>query len=393
MHKNNKSFSLAVFVLLAGCGMKSTESNTQDIANPGNLDSENTLLWTADNAMHLGICPAGSVPTRQRCPSQARRALADVTTQLQTALQTEVAAATTLRDNEISALKERHPEIIKVRADLAALNQQMTQNETEVRNLTAEIATLTADIAIRDANIADYNTQIAELTRRIQATPANTELVLLKARFETERHQEVQEKAVKETRKAEATIEKQASETVLTQLRPVKAEYERILQVKLGQIQVDSTTLQTHLQTIANLQAEQAQSAAVVAKISDNGISYRGDLLDAASKRVIARLHLLVRSGSAVRVTGTNNILEVFYNNEWRGVCDDSFDTADAQVACRSMGKTLVRYVGDVTTSSSAFWLDDLQCRGTESSLMECSASPVGSHDCSASEHVTLECR
>jgi hypothetical protein len=38
--------------------------------------------------------------------------------------------------------------------------------------------------------------------------------------------------------------------------------------------------------------------------------------------------------------TATQGRLEILYNNQWGTVCDDGFNTQDAQVACRMLGQT-----------------------------------------------------
>lgn len=87
----------------------------------------------------------------------------------------------------------------------------------------------------------------------------------------------------------------------------------------------------------------------------------------------------------------TNGYLEVFHNEEWRGVCDDSFDELDGQVACRELGKTYVSW--STTSGPSAFWLDDLACTGNEGSLASCGHPDWGVHNCGAGENVNLICR
>ena len=37
-------------------------------------------------------------------------------------------------------------------------------------------------------------------------------------------------------------------------------------------------------------------------------------------------------------------------------------------------------------------WLDEVQCAGTESRLIDCPASPLGQHDCSHSEDAGVFC-
>ena len=75
-------------------------------------------------------------------------------------------------------------------------------------------------------------------------------------------------------------------------------------------------------------------------------------------------------------------------------MCDDSFDTPDMQVACRELG-----FTGSGSPSFSCchntygltIWMDDLRCRGTESSLADCSFNGWGSHNC-GNENVVLTC-
>lgn len=38
------------------------------------------------------------------------------------------------------------------------------------------------------------------------------------------------------------------------------------------------------------------------------------------------------------------------------------------------------------------FWFDELECDGTEESLFDCPSNPLGVHDCSSYEHVSVEC-
>jgi hypothetical protein len=89
---------------------------------------------------------------------------------------------------------------------------------------------------------------------------------------------------------------------------------------------------------------------------------------------------------------GANGVLELLAQGEWRGVCDDSFDANDAAVACRMMGKQLVGYSSQ-RSGNGRFWLDDLSCGGSESSLFDCGSRGLGSHDCGSGEHVAVECR
>ena len=79
--------------------------------------------------------------------------------------------------------------------------------------------------------------------------------------------------------------------------------------------------------------------------------------------------------------------VEIYFNEVWGTVCDDSWDMSDAMVACRQLGyETAVRPLqGDqVSNGSGIIWLDDVACTGNEKSLLSCVYNWL--HDCSHSE-------
>jgi hypothetical protein len=89
--------------------------------------------------------------------------------------------------------------------------------------------------------------------------------------------------------------------------------------------------------------------------------------------------------------------IEVFYNGEWGTVCDDLWDIADAEVACKELG-----FSGAVEFRKSAFfgqgegtiWLDDVECWGNESHLERCQHEGWGQHDgCSHGEDAGVVCK
>ncbi|XP_071150476.1 neurotrypsin-like [Mytilus edulis] len=86
--------------------------------------------------------------------------------------------------------------------------------------------------------------------------------------------------------------------------------------------------------------------------------------------------------------------LEIFYNQTWGTVCDDSFDDIDANVACKQLG-----YNDGITLDSEVvddgygeIWLDDMECKGNERTLVSCSNKGWGVHNCDHQEDVGIEC-
>ena len=89
--------------------------------------------------------------------------------------------------------------------------------------------------------------------------------------------------------------------------------------------------------------------------------------------------------------------MEICNNNVWGTVCDDSWGPSDATVVCRQLGfsvtsaQALIRS-NDVPIGSGPIWLDEVNCAGNETRLIDCPASPLGIHNCGHLEDAGVNC-
>ncbi|XP_030631021.1 neurotrypsin [Chanos chanos] len=87
--------------------------------------------------------------------------------------------------------------------------------------------------------------------------------------------------------------------------------------------------------------------------------------------------------------------LEVYHSGDWGSVCDDNWTDLHAQVVCRQLGfrgHAEVAPAGTFGEGAGLILLDDVECVGTEDSLLECKHGVWGRHDCSHSEDVGIRC-
>ncbi|XP_062860612.1 HHIP-like protein 1 isoform X2 [Trichomycterus rosablanca] len=103
-----------------------------------------------------------------------------------------------------------------------------------------------------------------------------------------------------------------------------------------------------------------------------------------------------------VRLVNPDDLLdrgrvEIFIRGEWGTVCDDLFDIKSASVVCRQLGfSRAVRIAkpGEMGVGSVGLriLLDDVECEGTERTLLHCKHATIGKHNCAHAEDVGVVC-
>lgn len=88
--------------------------------------------------------------------------------------------------------------------------------------------------------------------------------------------------------------------------------------------------------------------------------------------------------------------VEIYIDGEWGTVCDDHWTIKNAAVICQQLG-----FPYALKASKNAEFgegknlrilLDDVQCEGTESSLLDCIHAGVGTHNCAHHEDAGVIC-
>ncbi|XP_029015003.1 galectin-3-binding protein A-like [Betta splendens] len=101
-----------------------------------------------------------------------------------------------------------------------------------------------------------------------------------------------------------------------------------------------------------------------------------------------------------VRLVGSSRAsegrVEIYHNGRWGTVCDDGWDIAEARVLCRQLkfpgAKEVVFGQNYGPAATGPIWMDDTNCKGTETRLISCAFKGWGSSDCTHKEDVGVVC-
>uniref|UniRef100_A0A669D465 SRCR domain-containing protein n=1 Tax=Oreochromis niloticus TaxID=8128 RepID=A0A669D465_ORENI len=103
---------------------------------------------------------------------------------------------------------------------------------------------------------------------------------------------------------------------------------------------------------------------------------------------ILKRVNHEPREGD-VRLFGSKNVsegrVEIYHDGKWGTVCDDNWDMADARVLCRQLNFPGARSIvtgKDYGQAPGPIWLDDVNCKGTETHLFTCEFKGWGETDC-----------
>ena len=100
-----------------------------------------------------------------------------------------------------------------------------------------------------------------------------------------------------------------------------------------------------------------------------------------------------------IRLTGgadeSQGIVELGFDGAWGTVCDDWWDKSDADVVCRQLGyKHTVLALGPSTfpLTKRRIWIDNVNCKGEERSLLDCDFLGWGITNCGYHQEAGVIC-
>lgn len=102
---------------------------------------------------------------------------------------------------------------------------------------------------------------------------------------------------------------------------------------------------------------------------------------------------------SVVRLAGGSSVnegrVEVYANGKWGTVCDDLWGMADGNVVCRQLGFPGVSSVKERAhfgRGTVPILLDNVNCDGDETSILDCAQNRIGTHNCGHHEDAGVIC-
>lgn len=90
--------------------------------------------------------------------------------------------------------------------------------------------------------------------------------------------------------------------------------------------------------------------------------------------------------------------VEVLHRGQWGTVCDDNWNLKAAAVVCRQLGCGEAvdalhhSQFGSGSKLNLSIWMDDVSCKGSESTLKNCRSATFGEYDCDHDREAGVVC-
>lgn len=282
--------SLAAF----GCS-RSDDPNTSslaDVANPGTPGEANAVFWVEQEQMVRAGCPAETLPSRSNCVTDIQRSPLAATTQNANATAAkELQAAAAETAQEIVKLKDNDPTVIAIKAEIQTVTTQKAALERAVASSTAELAKLDTAKTAKEAVVAYDDSQLAAVNKALEGSPADVDLLALKAQLTAERATYAAALVEINARIAAVTARQTYDSTTLAAASTHLTESQANLTKVYGELEVSSDRLDALKTKQALAEEAKAGISQVIALIRSETVTYRSNLFSLAlqeSLRIIS---------------------------------------------------------------------------------------------------------
>lgn len=383
---------MATAAIIGACGANDLNSNLADVSGPKNGGGSEILLWQQGDVIYYGNCVAGRLAIRANCQPATNMERQKLVMATVNAYRKEATPLSLKLSEEIDRLKLADPTSLDHLEAIAALESTSTRLTEKKSALVKRLDMISPQIAELNSQIGDYESQITAVRELLTQNPNDAELKLLLRQLTDEKN--LLQGELTEFNEEKRELDAEISQKSLTigeladQLVVKRNEYQR----HYDDLVVESEWSRRLTEKINQIEAQTSLIPDVMSLIGVADISYRSSNLNVELREVFGKIAETLRQPQ-IRLLGPNRILQVFHNSEWLGVCDDSFDAQDGQVACRELGLSYSSFRTNISGESSRFWLDNLNCKGSESRLSDCSHAGWGQEDCNSTEHVSLTCQ
>ncbi|XP_048460502.1 deleted in malignant brain tumors 1 protein-like [Rhincodon typus] len=129
----------------------------------------------------------------------------------------------------------------------------------------------------------------------------------------------------------------------------------------------------------------------ICSELNPRKIHNEGDTKNSKTEPVSEKFELQLAAG----FNTCSGRVEIFFNNTWGTICDDSWDRHDAAVVCRQLNcGHPVSALEEVLfeRENTTIWINEVKCKGSELFLWDCQLSVMGNHYCEHKEDVNLIC-
>ena len=388
---------VALALLAVKCGATEPQgSESKRVAIDPDGDGLYAMITPSSDQLEARDCTAQPA-VNANCPVVATASKATVLAFLTDQYQTQIAAAASKLEVEVKRLREIDAQTVQVKLDISAVESDILTKTPAITFARQTQATAKARLDLANAVLADLVSQLQTIFQKLAAQPTDATLLAMQIQVEDERNIAMIQRDDAAVTYSQKTTQLATLEAELAQLRSLlTVKTARLAELRLTLPVSSSITISLAQEASYVTTKKDVETAKVMAMAAESILIYKNSLVTPIQKDVASDVYLLIKRLFAPAIgirLSPSSVLEVENGAVWRGVCDDGFNAMAAKVACRQLGKPFGAAAFSSIAGVDAFWLDDLNCTGSEANLFACLHSTVGVENCTTTDNIRLVCQ